>query len=218
MRKQTAPRRVREMFRFSWDNFSFLHLFLPPSSSLLDLYKGVFPQAKNTFFWPMKEKMDGNSAFVFLWVSRYLPVAFISSFNKWCHGSLNWDVAKNHMRLSGMFMQRTVSPFLLFGVIPFLCGCWCHAELGYLWHCHLTDVLCFPAANLRCGNNDLKLHFPPLLELNPVILLIRYVNGGYSILFSLVKCCHHGWWHAFCHAGGKPPPEGRCREGLEFSG
>lgn len=31
---------------------------------------------------------------------------------------------------------------------------------GYFWRCHFTDVLYFPAANLRSGNHDFELHFP----------------------------------------------------------
>lgn len=174
------------MFNFSWDNLLLLHLILPSPSSLLDLYKGVFLQAKNTFFWPMKEKKNGKTAHVFLWVSSYFSKTFISRFSKWCHGSLIWYVASTQKCPSDMTSGRTMSPFLLSEAILLLCGGCCHAKLGYFWHCHFTDVLYFPAANLRSGNNDFELHFPPVLELNPVILLVRFANEGYLILFSLV--------------------------------
>lgn len=53
--------------------------------------------------------------------------------------------------------RRTMSPFLL-SEMEISGRCWWHAKGGCLWYCHFTDVLYFPAANLRCGNNDLELH------------------------------------------------------------
>ena len=91
----------------------------------------------------------------------------------------------------------------------------------------MTDVRYFPAANLRCGNNDLELHFPPLLELNRVILHVSLANEGYLTLFSLVKRYHRGWIYTSCHADEKlaclcsprPPAEGEIvQKALEPTG
>lgn len=150
----------------------------------------------------MKEKKNGKTAHIFLWVSRYFPTTFISSFKKRCHGRLVGYVANTQICPSGMTSGRAASPFL-FSEVILLCGCWSRAKLGCLWHCHFTEVLYFPATNLRCGNNDLELHFPPLLELNPVISLIRFANEGYLILFSLVRRYHCGWLCTSCHADEK---------------
>lgn len=173
------------MFSFSWDNLLLLHLILPSSSSLLDLYKGVFLQVKNFLLTHERDKEWKDSSYFPLGKQLFFK-DFISRFSKWCHGSLVWYVASTQKCPSDMTSRRTMSPFLLSEAILLLCGGCCHAKLGYLWHCHFTDVLYFPAANLRCGNNDLELHFPPLLELNPVILLVRFANEDYLILFSLV--------------------------------
>ena len=172
----------------------------------------------------MKEKKNGKIAHVFPWVSSYFSKTFISRFSKWCHGSLVWYVASTQKCPSDVTSGRTMSPFLFSEAILLLCGGCCHAKLGYFWHCHFTDVLYFPAANLRSGNNDLELHFPPLLELNPVILLVRFANEGYLILFSLVYTLSQWavilllscWWEARlpgCVHQGLLLEEGRCGEG-----
>lgn len=131
-------------FEISWDKFLLLHLFLPSPPFLLDLYKGVFLQAKNIFFWPMKEKKNGKTAHVFLQVSRYFPMTFISNFHKWCHGSLVCYVANTPICPSDTTTQRTISSFLLSEVIPVLCGHWCHT------HTHKMDIFDVVILQIYC--------------------------------------------------------------------
>lgn len=138
----------------------------------------------------------------------YFSKNFISSFNTWCHGSLVWYVANTQICPPDISSGENCSHFysLKWSLICVRAGVmW---KLGYLWHCHFTNVLYFPAANLRCGNNDLGLHSPPpplpaLLEPNPVILPVGFANEGYLMLFSLVKRYHCGWLCTSCHAGEK---------------
>ena len=188
------------MFNFSWDNFLLLHLVLPSPSSLLDLYKGVFLQAKNTFFWPMKEKKNGKTAHVFLWVNAVIfqsPLSVASTNDVTVAWSGMWQELR-YVHLTWPLGEQCLHFYSLKWFL-FYVTC----KLGYLWYCHFTDALYFPAANLRCGNDDLELHFPSVrAELcNFACQICKWRLSYYCLAWF--KRYHRGRLYASCHADEK---------------
>lgn len=148
----------------------------------------------------MKEKKNGKTAHVFLWVGECFPTTFISSFNQWCHGCLVWSVANTQICPSDMTSGRTVSSFLL-SVIPLvqmLVSCKTGVSLTLSFYCMFQLLI------LDVEITIFRFISTPSLELNHVVLLVRLANEGYLILFSLVNRYHRGWLCTSYHADAEP--------------